>query len=291
MSENKLSSSTSRVNTKDYSHLERELHLSLEENARLRNALVEEKMKLAAATQDNSAYTFSQLTNPYLVKELLDELDPLVAALTKSTSLLSIQLGEPLSLAQVRSIKRVGRSVEKIRSLMAHYQQKSSLPSSPCDSEGSHISLSRIVQNQISQNHCLLEQKQITLQMLIPDSLPEVMGAPQEIFNIIEAVFINAVEITPPQEIIQISMDIEKSNLNHWVVLTVSDHGPGIPAVLLPNLFTTGDDQPIPGCTLTRFQLTALNQSVQNQGGLLKIENCDPVGSIFKLSFLPAVIV
>ena len=64
MSENKLSPSTSRVNTKDYSHLERELQLSLEENARLRNALVEEKMKLATVSQENSAYTFSQLTNP-----------------------------------------------------------------------------------------------------------------------------------------------------------------------------------------------------------------------------------
>jgi signal transduction histidine kinase len=289
MSNNKISSSTSRVNTKDYAQLERELHLSLEENARLRNALVEEKMKLAAATQDNSTYAFSQLTNPYLVKELLDELDPHITALTKSTGLLSIQLGEPVSVAQVRSIKRIGRSIEKIRSIMAQYQKKISLPSSPFDSNGSHISLSRIVQNQISQNHCLLEKKQISVQLLIPDSLPDVMGTPQEIFNIIEAVFINAVEITPTQEIIQISIDLEKSNLNSRVVLTISDHGPGIPADLLLNIFTVGENQSIPGCTLTRSQLTALNQSVQNQGGLLKIENCDTVGSIFKLSFLPAV--
>ena len=289
MSENKLLSSSSRENTKGYSHLERELHLSLEENARLRNALVEEKMKLAAVSQENPANAFSPLTNPYLVKELLDELDPLVAALTKSASLISIQLGEPLNAAQVRSIKRIGRSAEKIRSLMTQYQNKISLPSSPFDTNGSHISLSRIVQNQISQNHCLLEKKQISLQLLIPDSLPDVMGTPQEIFNIIEAVFINAVEITPAQEIIQISIDFEKSNLNYRVVLTVSDQGPGIPADLLTNLFVVDDDQPLPGCTLTRSQLTALNQSIQNQGGLLKIENRNPVGCNFKLSFLPAV--
>jgi len=282
-----FASDQQKPNSSETDYFETELRLTLEEIAHLHNALAEANMKLAAIQKDKSAFFTNQNNSQPSVTELLDELNPLLTTVANYTDLLASQSVGPLGPLQVRFVERITHSVEQTQQILMDYKNALlSLKSQPND-KGNHLSLQEVIQETITKKNDQLQKKQITLQLSISSTVPEVMGSMEDIAKIMESLLGNALEVTPTQEIVKFSLALENVNQNNMVVLSCSDHGTGIPDKLLPNLFSIHGDQHIPGCSLLRTALVALNQLVQDQGGLLTVENSAESGSVFKISFLP----
>ena len=277
---------TESKDEKDF--LETELRLTLEEVARLHNSLADANMKLAAFQKHYLVNNSLQKTEPPLFSELLEELTPSLTTITNYTELLNSQTVGPLGPLQLRFVERISRSIEQIRKTIEEYKSKVAPQILYSAEEHNHISLPDIIQQSIDHKSAELREKQITLQLSMPDSLPEVMGSIEEATQIVDIVINNALQVTPLQEIVSISLSWENVDHSDFVMLKISDCGAGIPVKLLPNLLSIHGEQQIPGCSLSRSGLIALNQLIQDQGAIMAIENGESSGCVIKIYFLPA---
>ncbi|MHC1740827.1 MAG: sensor histidine kinase [Anaerolineaceae bacterium] len=282
-----LSTQSDQNSSEEINFLETELRITLEEIAHLNNALADARMKLAAIQRSGITASVPPSTDHSSIAELLNEMNPLIATIANYSDLLASQSVGPLGPLQIRFVERINRSVEQIHSIFLEYQ--SNLPAiSQSDIEyQNHAALTEIIQTCISNKKGELQKKQITLQLLLPDHLPEVMGSNDDIAKIIELLLTNALQITPGQEIVRLSVNSETVDHGKLVNLSIRDSGPGIQTKLLPELITIHGDQTIPGCYLSRSQLVSLNELIQEQGGVLEITNSDEKGCIWKIQFLP----
>ena len=274
--------------TDDLDHLETELHLALEEVAHLHNALAEANMKLAILPSQKNIETRLQNNNQGLVSELLVELTPLLTTISSYADLLASQSVGQLGPLQLRFAERINHSIEQVQNIVAEYSNHISLAKNQMAGGSGSCSLTEIVQVIISRKSDLLQKKQIALQLMIPSSLPDVMGPTEEITQIIEEFLVNAIEVTPAQEIIHISLAIQEINHSPFELLIIGDSGPGIPTNLLPSLFSLHGTQVIPGCSISRTQLFLLKQQIQDAGGILSVETAVRGGCNIKISFLSA---
>jgi sensor histidine kinase regulating citrate/malate metabolism len=113
------------------------------------------------------------------------------------------------------------------------------------------------------------------------------MGSGEDIRTIVSAFFENALTVSVPQEMMQISLSWEKNHLSSMLLFSITDSGPGIPKTLLANLISIQGAQTIAGCTLSRSRLLSLNQLILDQGGYLRIENAVGSGTRVEIHFLP----
>jgi len=268
-------------------YLEAELRLTLEEIARLHNALAEANMKLVALQKQTSTEADQQSNMQSAYSELMEEVNPPLVTIANYADLLAAQSVGSLGPLQLRFVERIHRSVEQIRQILHQYHQEIVPAEANTPQELNKVFLSELIQEIIGYKSQEIKKKQLTLQLVIPDDIPEVMGTLEEVAAIIGALISNALDVTPPQEIVSIVVSLE--NLNHAdaVVLAITDRGSGIPSNLIPDLLSLHGDQKIPGCSLTRTQLLALNQQVLDQGGIFTIENEKPAGCTLKISLLP----
>ena len=272
----------------DLEHLESELHLALEEVAHLHNALAEANMKLAILPSQKNIVPRLQNNDQGLISELLVELTPLLTTISSYADLLASQSVGQLGPLQLRFAERINHSIEQVQNIVAEYSNHISLTKNQMAGGSGSCSLTEIVQVIISRKSDLLQKKQIALQLMIPSSLPDVIGSTEEITQIVEEFLVNAIEVTPAQEIIHISLAIQEINHSIFELLVIGDSGPGIPANLLATLFSLHGAQVIPGCSVSRTQLFLLKQQIQDTGGVLSVETAVRGGCNIKISFLSA---
>lgn len=274
--------------TDDLEHLETELHLALEEVAHLHNALAEANMKLATLSSQKNIVPRLQNNDQGLISELLVELTPLLTTISSYADLLASQSVGQLGPLQLRFAERINHSIEQVQNIVAEYSNHTYPPKNRTAGESGSCSLTEIVQEIITRKSDSLQKKQIALQLMIPNSLPEVMGSTEEMTQIIEEFLINAIEVTPAQEIIHISLAIQEINHSPFELLIIGDSGPGIPTNLLATLFSLHGAQVIPGCSISRTQLFLLKHQIQDTGGVLSVETAARGGCNIKISFLSA---
>jgi signal transduction histidine kinase len=273
--------------TDETHYLETELRLALEEIAHLNKALAEANMKLAILLPRKITLADPKNSNPNSAMDLLSEISPLLTTMANYSDLLASQSVGQLGSLQLRFLERINHSLEQVQQVLADYKNQYDPSTNQIEDKSNLCSLSEIIQEIISQKSELLQTKQLALQLLLPSSLPEIMGTNEEISKIVDAFLTNAIEITPPQEIICVSSALEKMDQIDLEVLSIFDSGPGIPNELLPTLFSIQGEQTISGCSLSRSQLMSLKQLVQDQGGILEIQNCTDSGCKITISFLP----
>ncbi len=273
----------------DISYVEAELQLTLEEIAHLRNALAESNMRLAALQTREKEDISPSIRERSNFSHLYAELNPLLVTVINYTDLLASQSVGSLGPLQTRFVERIIRSIEQVQQILTEYKN-TKFTSQIISTEENQCSLSNLIQEVISENKYLLQSKQIALQLFLPESAPIIMGFPEDIHTIISTFFENALNTTPPQEFIRLSLSVENINHAFLVQFSIIDSGPGIVPNLIPNLLSIHGKQTIPGLALTRAQLITVNQLILDRGGYLVIENAADTGCQVKIFFLPVKI-
>ena len=273
--------------SEELAFLESQLHLSLEEIARLHNALAEANMRLVAYQKQDSSNPSTELVPVTSFAELIEDINSPLTTIANYTDLLSTQSVGNLGPVQLRFVERINRSLDQIHGILEQYRQEWSPEKPNTDCETTPISLVELIQETINLNDGELKQKQITLQLSIPEGLPEVIGSIDDISKVIDILVVNAFRVTPKMELVKISLSLENMNHASVIVLSVYDHGPGIPKYLLPGIFSMHGEQKIPGCSLSRKELFTLNQLIQDMGGQFSIERNENTGCGMKITLIP----
>lgn len=269
-------------------HLESELRLTLEEIARLQNALAEVNMKLITYQNQQILAFPPDKEEISAFSDLLKEIYQPLTTITNYCDLLQNQSVGTLGSLQSKFLNRISSSVSQIHQLLDLFNKNIENQTSQIIEDSNLVSLADVISQVIKEKSDILQEKQITLQMIIPENLYNVTGDEEEIRTIIDTVLSNALTITPNDHVAKLIASNQTNETGNTVKLTIKDSGQGIPLDILEKLFSVHElmSQPdILGMALTRSQLIFLNDLVQDQGGILSIKNGIDSGVIFEIIF------
>ena len=268
--------------------LESELHLTLEEIAHLQNAVANANMKLIALKNSSGKVATSEKQQiSALAEELKEVYIPLNTIGNYCELLLSESVGMLGSLQQ-RFVERIVIATKQIRDLLDGIQSNEDIKSIAPQTTKDACDLHSILEQVLSRNSSLLQEKQLVLQMEAPDELPQISGGAADLNEIIEVMVKNALMITPKDGSICITAYPEKILSTEKVTLKIRDGGPGIPVNELKKLFPyQRDNNPseVPGLALTNNEFSHLIDLVQKLGCKFKLSNAIGFGSVFEVTF------
>jgi signal transduction histidine kinase len=269
-------------------NLESELHLTLEEIAHLQNAVANANMKLTAYQNSTTDKFVVEKKEFDVLSEALKEIYIPLNTISNYCDLLLSQTVGILGTLQQKFVERIGNSAVQIRGLLDNFQESTLVKDLSNQPDDNSSDLHTILEQILSRNSLLLQEKQIVLQMEVPEELPKLLGERDDLYTIIDALVMNALIITPKDGSLCISAINETNLATNMVKLKVRDGGPGIPAKELKKLFPfERDNSPtdVPGLAIKKDKLSLVIDLIQKQGCLFKITNAPNFGSLFEVSF------
>ncbi len=278
---------TDHSNSEERIQLENELRLTLEEIARLQNALVMAEMKLITYQNELSQAFPPEKEDINALMILVHEMDqPLITIMNYCDLLQNRNVGE-ITAIQRKFIERISSSAKQIRNLTNQFKksnQKNEVTSPPV--VDGQINISNLLNRMIESKSKLLEQKQITLQLSVSERIPEFIGNEKNIETIIDFVLSNALTITPSDSMVKIIANTLNIYKERVVQIIVKDGGPGIALKDLDKLLIENEppEQIHPGLSIPHSHLLILNRLITEQKGTLNIRNGLDYGAIFEIN-------
>lgn len=268
--------------------LESELHLTLEEIAHLQNALANANMQLAVYQNFSKEKDPTEKKEFNIVSEEFKEIYVPINTISNYCDLLLSQSVGILGTLQRKFVERIDSSADQMRDLIEEFQEHLLTNELHNIESRNSIDLHLLLEQIVANNTLTLREKQIVLQMEVPEDLPKLYGNESEISKVIELIIVNAFSITPKDGSVRIMVTVKNILSSKKVTLNVHDGGPGIPAnelkklFSLPNLHRPGE---IPGLAIDRTNISLLSELIKKQGGEFTIRNAPGFGSIFEVTF------
>jgi signal transduction histidine kinase len=176
-----------------------------------------------------------------------------------------------------RNVQRLAALVEDILTLA---REQATTPASAFED----VDVAALVDRSVEVSRPAAQAKGLSLSSDTAADLPPVRGEPRSLGQLLDNLVANAVKFTPAGGVVTITARCE----DHYVVLEVTDTGPGIPADELPHVFdrffraSTGKN--VSG---TGLGLSIAKAIVDNHRGTLEVRSELGVGSTFRAT-LPA---
>lgn len=271
-------------NLEEKTHLESELRLTLEEIARLQNTLAQTEMQLISYQKQLilSAPPSAQ-ENHFLVTFLKDISQEV--GLIQSYCLLFDQSKPSLTEIQAEYLQRICTAASLIQKMAG--QISTGLPKHARESTepATMVNFSNLLTQIISPKISLLEQKQITLQPIISDRIPEFLADKVALTEIIDMLISNALTITPVDSIVKITANTINIYKQRVLQITIKDGGPGMNLNDLDKLLAKDIplDEILPGLSIPRSHVLHLNELIESHKGSLEIRNGLDYGTIFEV--------
>ncbi len=272
-------------NQEEKKHLESELHLTLEEIARLQNALAETEMKLVSYQKQLLAAFPPRHEEGSFTPEILSDLSKSLTTIQNYCELIDHSSAGTMSDIQKAYLARISRTSQRLNEIAQHIH-KDTLPDLHEPEQASaQVNIASLINQVLAPKLRLMEQKQITLQMVISDRIPEFNANVAILTRIIDILISNALTVTPMDSIVKIvanSINIYKERM---LQITVKDGGPGMTLKDLDIVLSdnTPTDQILPGLSIPRSHVVLLNQLIVDQKGSLEIRNGLDYGTIFEI--------
>lgn len=262
---------------KDNEHIEQELRQSLEEVARLQNALADANMRLLQVQQQvNQGSQFPGKDREILASVLQDLRQPISSILGYSDLLMTESVGILGSL-QRKFLERIKASSDRMKSLLDDLMQTSAFSFSPIDLAPQPVSLDGVLDQAISDISALLREKDINLLMEIPDELPRVFADRDALHQVIIHLLQNAGSATPEEGNISLRVVIQQNKPSDaYLLFQVTDEGGGIPPQDLTRVFSRryrSEHPPVPGVGDNGVGLSIAKTLVEAHGGRIWVES------------------
>ncbi|NTV91039.1 MAG: HAMP domain-containing histidine kinase [Clostridiales bacterium] len=158
------------------------------------------------------------------VSDASHELKTPIAVISTNAEMLERELGESKWLNNIKYENR--QMGELVRQLLELARLEHAAP------EMTRLDFSRIVTGSVLPFECVAFEKEITLQTSIPEGI-HVYGNAEQLGNLVSNLLDNALEYSPAQKPILVSLKSE----HHMAVLTVSNEGESIPESQRKSLF------------------------------------------------------
>jgi signal transduction histidine kinase len=113
------------------------------------------------------------------------------------------------------------------------------------------------------------------------DQVRPILGAPQLLERLIDNLVGNALKFSPDGS----AVDVELSEVDGGAVLSVSDHGPGIPEEAIPHLFERFYRVPGTGQSGSGLGLAVVQEIAAWHGATVEVESEQGHGTVFRVRF------
>jgi signal transduction histidine kinase len=168
----------------------------------------------------------------------------------------------------IAEAERMAALIERLRSAYRPVHPKDFQP----------ISLNDLVEDVYILISTHLRHNDITFAFLPETDLPNVLGMPDQIRQVMLNLFLNAIEVMKPGG--GLTVETRFLPLQEEVLLVVKDTGPGIDPEFLPRIFDAFVTNKETG---TGLGLTITRDIVQQHHGRIAAENDSQAGAIFKI--------
>jgi signal transduction histidine kinase len=283
--EHAASGSGGGMSASSNNQLEGELRLTLEEMARLQNAVAESNMKIMELENRPSGKLTTDQAE--VIASISQELRQPMSSIIGYADLL---LGESVGILgalQRKFIERVRASTERIGSLIDDLIQITTLETGLMALKPETVDLNLIIDNAMAYTSSQLREKNITLRIDIPENLQPLHADREALQQILIHLLQNAGAASPVEGSITLRVRTQKENETELVVIQVSDTGGGIASDDLARVFSRlyrAENVLIQGVGDTGVGLSIAKALTEAQGGCIWVDTEVNSGSTFSVS-------
>ena len=225
---------------------------------------------------------------------MVNRLDSLIQAQKKLLNSVSHELRSPLarinlSLALLKSrfsadpddlFQRLDRDVERIDLLMGQLLTLSRLEAGFSSGEREDVDFAQLVEEVAADANFEAQAQGKSVSLQSPGSITLRNADPHALRSACENIIRNAVRFTPPGSDVQIVLEVDRGAPEPLALLSVRDHGPGVPEDSLQKIFQpfyriNGDREATGGNGLG---LAIASEAIRLHRGTIRAENVRPAG-------------
>jgi len=219
-------------------YLEQELRSSLEELARLQNALAEANITIMNLQQRGAHPGQLSQDAGQRFQTTLQKLNSPVSSILAYSDLLSGEVIAGLDPLQQNFVTRIHDSANQIKSLTDELIHTSEQTISPVELATGQVAVNPVIDQAVIDISPTLDQKYIDIHLAVPSSLPKVFADRDALQQIVTYLLQNAAAVTPAHGTISLDAQItEGEDGSPYLVIQVTDEGGGIPAAELGKVF------------------------------------------------------
>lgn len=266
--------------------LEQELRLTLEESARLQNALADAETKFIEAKNNNSARRYTEQAE--VIASISQELRQPISSVVGYTDLL---LGESVGILgalQRKFIERIKAATNRISNLTDDLIHISTLENNLSENKKDLVDLHFIIDNVLTYTSNLALEKKISVQLDVPQNAISIQIDPDALQQILIHLVQNAETATPAEGVVKLKTQLLFEDNKEYIHIQVTDLGGGISKEDLPNIFTRlyrADNILIQGIGDTSVGLSIAKTLTEFHGGRIWVETQANIGSTFNVLF------
>ncbi len=264
--------------------MERELRQTLEEMARMQNALAQANVRILEL--ENRPVSPISNEQAEVIASIAQELRQPMSSIVGYTDLL---LGESVGILgtlQRKFIERIKASNERMGGLVDDLIQITNLETRHMIFRPESVDLNLIIDNAMAYTSTQIREKNISLHLDIPESLPDVQTDRDALQQILIHLLQNATVASRVEGTITLRVQIQQEDNRNYLSLQVTDSGGGIPSEDLPKVFMRryrAEHSLIQGVGDTSVGLSIAKALVEAQKGRIWVETEAGVGSTFSV--------
>lgn len=265
-------------------YLESELRLTLQEVARLQNALADANIKILEMEKRPSGHISHDQAE--VIASIAQELRQPMSSIIGYTDLM---LGESVGILgalQRKFVERIKSSTERIGSLIDDLIQITTLETGLMLLKPEAVDLNLVIDNAMAYTSSQLREKNIALRIDLPETLQSVEADRDALQQILIHLLQNAGAVSPAEGAVTLRVRTERENNQDYVSFQVSDSGGGIPAEDLTRVFSRlyrADNALIQGVGDTGVGLSIAKSLTEAQGGRIWVESQAGEGATFSV--------
>ncbi len=226
-----------RPSMEEVEQLRQELRAALTDLARIPSTLSRSDQQMLE-TQLSAVKRLDQMQPSELVTSIAQEFRQPLSSIVGYTDLL---LGESVGLlgaVQRKLLERVKASTERLGILLDELVEVVTLEGGGVDKTPVSVELEPIIQEAVGNITAQLNEKNVKIQMYLPDTLPSIQANKDALLQILDNLLENACLVTPPDGTIRLAADVEERDGDqNFVLISVADQGGGIEKTDIPRVF------------------------------------------------------
>jgi len=270
--------------------MEHELQQTLEEMARMQNALADANAQILELQQRPRAPITSEQVE--VIASISQELRQPMSSIVGYTDLLMGESVGILGALQRKFIERIKASTERVGGLVDDLIQITNLETGNIEFKAESIDLNLIIDNAMAYTSTQIREKNITLRLDIPESASLLRTDRDALQQIFIHLLQNATAVTQVEGVITLRVQLQSESNKHFISIQVTDTGGGIASEDIPRVFTRryrAEHSLIQGLGDTGVGLSIAKALVEAQGGRIWVETEAGSGSTFSI-LLPVLL-
>jgi signal transduction histidine kinase len=217
------------------------------------------------------------------ISMLSHEIRTPLTSIRESVNLISEEVMGNINDRQRRFLEIASKEIERICELLNHLMQVSRLEAGAVSIRRIPFSPADLVSGSIYRVTPAAEARDIKIRTEIPDQLPQAMGDPENLQQVLMNLLGNAIKFSSPGDNIVVRIHVDQGSAGKWLKFSVEDNGPGIPPDELTMVFhkyyrASGIRNQVDGAGLG---LSISKHIVEAHGGTIGVESQVGKGSNF----------